>query len=235
MSELERQVTEMAAAAESAYSEADQLKTDLRNQQTLFVGNPCDRAHAPDARGMHRKSTACLGASTPDRDLGNLCLASARIGELVAATGYIPDTTNLVPADARGGRLEEEEKEVDVTTTTACGNRGEAPASPSTLSLAAAEQRTASAEKALLEARSSSQTALEQARLLEQQLKRVRAAARDEAEGKRIAHARISELERDIHLMEHEQEAIRARAESRLESLREAFEQEELEAGGKVG
>lgn len=112
-------------------------------------------------------------------------------------------------------------------------NSGPTP-SPSALSLAEAEGRVSSAEKALLEARNSSRAALEQTGLLKQQLEHARAAAGVDAEGKRLAHARIAELERDIDLMGRKQEAIRVRAESRLESWRTAFEQEELEAGGKV-
>lgn len=231
----------MAAVAHAAHMEADQLKADLKKQQTFLVGKAHDRAQeeattmpTPGADGMRRESTPLLATRTPGGDCSKPCLPSTRLGESTAIAGELPDPPNLVTPDICGGRVEEEEKKADAMTTAAHVEHIEATFSPSAACLAEAEKRIGSAEKALLEARNSSQTAMEQAELLEQQLRHARAAAGAEAEGKRLAHARIAELKQDVHLVGLEQEAIRVRAESRLERLRAAFEQEELEAEGKV-
>lgn len=230
-SELEGHVTEMAAVVHAAHLEADQLKIDLKNQQTL----PDDAAHdlAQGADGTHGGSIHVLPTVTPDGDRSKTWMASTRQGESDAKTGDLCGPRNLVTQNAWGGEEEGKEKGAE-TKTAAYAKHGQATSSPSASRLSDAEERVASGEKALLEARNSSHAATEQVKFLEQQLDNARVATVAEAEGKRVAHARIAKLERDIHVMGQEQEVIRARAEARLEALRAAFEQEELEAGGKV-
>lgn len=237
----------------TAQMEADQLKTNLRNQQTLLAGKAHDQAQeettaalpATGVDGVRRASIPRLAAATSHGDRSKQsCLTSRRPSESTADAGDIPNPLNSVtPNSCDGPKKEEEEEEEeeqkkeadDAVTATAHVQHGEATRSPSEAArLDEVEDRVASAEKALAAARNSSRAALERAKLLEQDLGHARAAAGAEAEGKRLAHARIAELERDVHLMGVEQEAIRVRAETRLESLRAAFEQEELEAGGKV-
>lgn len=108
-----------------------------------------------------------------------------------------------------------------------------APPSPY-LRLTEAGERMTSSEHALQEARELSRVAMEESERLGRQLDGARAAERIEAEGRRLAQTKIADLERQLESAAQEQERMRLRAESRLESLRAAFEQEEAEAGGKV-
>ena len=237
----------MTAVVEAAQTEADQLKTDLKTRQAVLVDEAQEETaatavQATGAAGVYCTSAPVLTTRAPDGGPGRPRSASARPGESTATAGDLPDPPDLIATPRVWGRGEEEEddddddRQADVTTAGPHVRQGEeAASSPSAAArLAEAQERTASAEKSLLEAKNSSAAAVEQAELLERQLELARAAAGSESEEKRRAQARIAELERNIDLMGQEQEAIRERAESRLESLRAAFEQEELEAGGKV-
>eukprot|EP00903_Cladosiphon_okamuranus_P011234 g10598.t1 len=237
-SKLEQSVNEMTAAVHAAHMEADQLKTEFKNQQFL-----ADKAHdqtqeettalpATDVDGMRRAPIPGL-ATTMSREDCHMppCSTLARPSKSTANVA----NNSITPYPRDGSTWEEEEREkAGDATTAAHGQHDEATISSSTARLAEMEDRADSAEKALSAARNSSKAAMGRAKLLEQQLQQARAEAGAEAEGKHLAHARITELERDIHLMGVEQEAIRVRAETRLESLRAAFDQEELEAGGKA-
>lgn len=247
-SDLERRVGEMAAAARAAHIEADQLKTDMNNQQSLLVGSARDQPQeettpARDADAEANGAPRAPATRTPEeRDRSKPCATSAPPGEPAASAGDLPDPPNLVTPDTCGGGGGVEGKKeqgeagmkADANTAGAHAKQRGFTLSPSASRLAEAEDRAASAEKAPLEARDSSRTAAEQAGFFERQLEHARATAGAEAEGNRLAHARVAELERDIDLMGREKEAVRVRAESRLQALRAAFEQEELEAGGKV-
>lgn len=233
----------MAAALHAAHLETDQLKKDLENQRSLAVSDGSeDRAQedatskAPGAPGLGaargRESPPPLPASLAsmeDRRKSD-STPPPKSSEPTGVAGDVPpDSLSPIPAAVSHGR------EAERGMPAAHGASGTVSASsPSAWRLAEAEARAASAERALLEAQDASKAATARLARLGTELERAWAEAEVEVEGRRRAQTRIAELERDIHLMGREQEDIRVRAESRLEALRMAFEQEELEDGSKV-
>lgn len=221
-SELEHHVTEMTAVAHAARAETDQLKADLEKEQVHVAGITHGRqqqqattAAVPNPGDTTRckcSQVRDVPCEEDDRREAQL-VASSRSDTSIA---ILEDLPNLI------------------TPTFGSMNGTAAQQSLPVLRLAEAEERAASTERALLQARDTSKTAIEHIALMGRQLELARAAERAEGEGRRQAQARIVELERDMILSGQEQERIHKRAEMRLQSLRAAFEQEELEAGGKV-
>lgn len=245
MSELERHVTDMTAVAHAARVETNRLKVDLDKRQGCVAGIAQGRetqegaTAAPSNPGGARN---CESSGDPDAPLpeveGRRKARSAASSPLDTPIAIVGDTPNLTaPTFGGGGEKEEEDSTRKANATAATqGVHGTAAQQQLLLALrlAEAEERAASTEQALVQARDTSKTAIEHFALLGRQLELARAAEKAEAEARRTAQTRIVELERDIELSGQEQERIRDRAESRLESLKAAFEQEELEAGGKV-
>lgn len=218
----------MTAVAHAARVETHQLRTDLEKQQAFVADITEGRAQqeaitaaAPNPEGTTRCEFSRLPyARSPEEDHRNAWSAASSRS----------DTSIAIVV---GGKMEDT-RETKETGQTHGMHGTAAQQSHSALRLAEAEERAASTERALAQARDTSKTAIEHFALLGRQLELARTAEKAEAEGRRKAQARIVELERDIDLSGQEQERIRKRAESRLESLTTAFEQEELEAGGKV-
>ncbi len=242
--ESERRVAEMAAVLHAAQLETDRLKSDLENQRSLVVSDGSEgRAQedatstapaAPDS-GAARRLEPPPPLPVSLASMGNCRKSDStsppKSSEPIGVAGDVPpDSLSPISAAVSHGREEAESGGPAADGASGMFSRS----SPSALRLAEAEARAASAERALLEAQGASKTAMELSTRLGTELERAWATAEAEVEGRRRAQTRIAELERDIHLMGREQEDIRVRAESRLETLKTAFEQEELEAGSKV-
>lgn len=103
-----------------------------------------------------------------------------------------------------------------------------------TTKIAAATERVAVAERALEETTAACEAAKAESESLGRQLDCARAAEAAEAEEKRAAKDIILGLERAVEDARWEQERTRERAETRLDLLRNTFEQEERENAGKV-
>lgn len=99
---------------------------------------------------------------------------------------------------------------------------------------AAAAERFAVSEQALHTVESAAQSPRVESESLSRQLERARAAGQSATKGKWVAETRIAELEDAIDVAGQEQDHVRERAESRLDALRCAFEQEEGESGAQV-
>ncbi|CAN0055769.1 unnamed protein product [Ectocarpus sp. 12 AP-2014] len=222
--DLERRLNHMIAQA--AQSESDQLTMDI--EEPPRIANPA-RSHLQDEKML--ETAAELGSDAVD-PTSESCL-SAPLVRLKA--DYRPvhsaakdrATVSIVPglatSSAATGAEDIVRRERGITT----------PPSP-VLRLTEAGERMTSSEHALQEARELSRVAMEESELLGRQLDGARAAERVEAEGRRLAQTEIADLERQLEDAAKEQERMRLRAESRLESLRAAFEQEEAEAGGNA-
>ncbi|CAM9186817.1 unnamed protein product [Ectocarpus sp. 4 AP-2014] len=222
--ELERRLNHMIAQA--AQSESDQLTMDV--EEPPRIANP-GRSHLQDEKML--ETAAELGSDAGDTT-SESCLSATLVRLKAdhrpvhsAAKGRA--TVSIVPGLATSSTATSAEdivrKELGITT----------PPSP-VLRLAEAGERMTSSEHALQEARELSRVAMEESELLGRQLDGARAAERVEAEGRRLAQTKIADLERQLESAAKEQERMRLRAESRLESLRAVFEQEEAEAGGKA-
>lgn len=212
--------------AQAAQSESDQLTMDI--EEPPRIANP-GRSHLQDEK--MRETAAELGLDAVDTTTES-CL-SAPVVRLKADHRPVHSaakgraTVSIVPglatSSAATGAEDIVRRELGITT----------PPSP-VFRLTEAGKRMASSEHALQEARELSRVAMEESELLGRQLDGARAAERVEAEGRRLAQTKIADLERQLEGAAKEQERVRLRAESRLESLRASFEQEEAEAGGKV-
>ncbi|CAM9932857.1 unnamed protein product [Ectocarpus sp. 6 AP-2014] len=222
--ELESRLNDMIAQA--AQAESDQLTMDIEEPPRTV--NP-GKSHL---RGEKMPETAAeLGSDAVDTT-SESCLSAPLVRlkadhRPVHSAAKDRATVGIVPGLATSSAATGEEDIV----------RGElgitAPRSP-VLRLTEAGERMTSSEHALQEARELSRIAMEESELLGRQLDGARAAERVEAEGRRLAQTKIADLERQLEGAAKEQERVRLRAESRLESLRAAFEQEEAEAGGKA-
>lgn len=100
--------------------------------------------------------------------------------------------------------------------------------------MAAAAKHAIAAEEASRAAKEALQSAQAKSDHLTGELESARGAELAEAEGRRVAEARIAEFETAKKAAEAEKERIRERAESRLEALKRAFEQEEQEGAAQV-
>lgn len=100
--------------------------------------------------------------------------------------------------------------------------------------IVAASERAAAAEGVLRAAKSASESSRAECEHLTRELERARISENETVEGRRLAEARIAELENAIEAASIEQERTRGRAESRLDALKRNLEQEELESGSQV-
>ncbi|CBN80172.1 hypothetical protein Esi_0116_0046 [Ectocarpus siliculosus] len=222
--ELESRLNDIIAQA--AQSESDQLTMDI--EEPPRTANP-GKSHLQDEKMP--ETAAELGSDAVDTT-SESCLSAPLVRlkadhRPVHSAAKDRTTVSIVPglatSSAATGAEDIVRRGLGIT----------APRSP-VLRLTEAGERMTSSEHALQEARELSRVAMEESELLGRQLDGAQAAERVEAEGRRLAQTKIADLERQLEGAAKEQERMRLRAESRLESLRAAFEQEEAEAGGKA-
>lgn len=95
-------------------------------------------------------------------------------------------------------------------------------------------EHAAAAEGALKAAQGASESSRAECEHLAQELERARISEKEAMEGRRLAEARIAELENVVETERIKREQTRGRAESRLDALKLKLEQEEQESAAKV-